>query len=180
MRGAGSANALNLGSERLARTVDPNAGVICGDTSLLGQFTERLLLQIDYLDCIAVLGLEFGDDVFEAFADFPAGEIVRIDLRFEVLGPLLDGAISGSLVAIVVDYRVAKDTVEPGDGGLVVAKFAAALQTADVGSLQDVLGDRTGPDTALDEGEELASMVDEALEHVCGKSLGHEMFSKGL
>ena len=102
------------------------------------------------------------EDVVDALADDLLGGRVELVFGGEVFGPLLEGAIFGGAMTVVVDDGVAQDAVEPGDGGLVAAEGGGLLHGADVGGLDDVLGGGAGGYAAFDELEELLSLVDEA------------------
>ena len=72
---------------------------------------------------------------------------------------MLEGAIFDGAVTVVVDDGVAEDTVEPGDGGFVTAEGGGLLHGADVGGLDDVLGDGARSYATLNEVEELLSLI---------------------
>ena len=76
---------------------------------------------------------------------------VGFDFGGEIAGPLLEGTVFGGALAVVIDDGVAEDTVEPGDGGFVVAEGGGLLHGADVGGLDDVLGGGAGGYAAFDE-----------------------------
>ncbi len=74
-------------------------------------------------------------------------------------------------MAIVVNHRIAQDTIEPGNDFLVLNALAV-FQAADERGLQDVFGGRSRFDPAFQEGEEVAVAADQARNCFRGKRLG--------
>ncbi len=160
--GAGSAGLYELFFESLTGSVGSDGGVAGCDAGSFGEGLEGAFGQIDFAKDVAVCWLDGGEDAVDALADDLLGGRVELDFGGQVAGPLFEGAIFGGAVAVVVDDGIAKDAVEPGYGGFVVAESGGLLHGADVGCLDDVFGGGAGGHAAFDELEELLSLVDEA------------------
>lgn len=86
MNGACSATLDEAILQSLPRSVQPNAGVVRGDSQLLGRDKYRNALQVDFEKKIGVPRLEGWDQVIDAGADgsFQIGRIQRL-ARFGLL-----------------------------------------------------------------------------------------------
>ena len=165
--GAGSAGEEELLAEGGAGAMGADGCV--GGSDLLGVSVEAegLLVEVDCSEEVGVGGGDEVEDAGEAGADF----VVKLDggggLEFVREG--LEGFALGGAAAVVVDDGVAEDAVEPGYDGLFRG-LGAGFEGADVGGLEDVLGEGWAFDAAPQEAEELAAVVEERVEG----GLGHE------
>ncbi len=112
---------------------------------------------------------------FERTGDALAGSFFELgtgkNLGLKLFRPAFEGRSFGGSAAIRIDDGVAQDTVEPGDGRLVVAQGITVAKSAHVGGLEDVFGERAVVDAALDEAEELGAEFEQRVE--CG--FGHKV-----
>ena len=165
--GAGSAGEEELLAEGGSGAVGANGGVRGGDVVGVGVLLQGLLVEVDGAEEVGVAGGEGVEDAGKAGADL----VVEFDGGggFELVREGFEGFALGGAAAVVVDDGVAEDAVEPGDDGLF-GWGGLGLEGADVGGLQDVLGEGGIFDAAPDEAEELAAVVEERIEG----GLGHK------
>ncbi len=164
MFGAGAAGADDLFLQSLSGAVDADGGVIGGDAGLGGEGVEGAVVEIDEFESLAVFGFEIVEQVEEALADGVAGVGVGgIGLQ-RIVREGFVAAITGGLLAVVIDDGVTEDAIEPGDDILLFGKFVAVFDGANEGGLEDVFGNGAGFDTRLQESQEAAMAVDEGLE----------------
>ena len=162
MFGAGATGEDELLFESLACAVRTYSGVAGSDAGFLREGLECIFGEVDFADNLAVCRFEFVEDVVDALTNDLLGGGVELAFDGEILGPLLQSTVFGGTVAVVVDDGIAQDAVEPGDGGLVAAQGCCLLHGANIGGLDDVLGDSAGSHSSFNEVEELSSLVEES------------------
>jgi hypothetical protein len=138
--------------------MEANGGIAGGDSGLGCEGFKALACEVDAAENLAVGGLDGGQDLMDATADDLLGLRIRRSFGCEVVCPLLESAVFGGTVAIVVDDGVAKDAIEPGDGRLFAAQDVGVFDGANVGALDDIFRDGRGVDSALYEMEEVISL----------------------
>lgn len=91
-------------------------------------------------DCGPVFGLQIVDYI----ADTGANRIAKfmfVSLRQLCRKCIVSFALSGS-PAVVIDHRVAENSVKPCNYAFVLQEFRPVLKGLDIGSLKNVLGSR--------------------------------------
>jgi hypothetical protein len=164
MSGASATGLSHSLAKSAAGTMDANGGIVFRDPALLGDRAQGLVFKIDETKCVPVLRLERVEHGIDALANFVANAFVGLDLIDELFAPGFILALTGSIATVVVDDRVAEHTVEPGDGGFVVANGFAFLEAADEGRLDDVFGIVFRANALLDEGDKSLSVLQQFLE----------------
>jgi hypothetical protein len=159
--GADAADPNELGFESLSRSMEANGGIAGGDSGPGCEGFKALACEVDAAENLAVGGLDGGKDLLDTTADDLLGLSVRWDFCCEVLCPLLESAVFGGTVAIVIDNGVAQDAIEPGDGRFFTAQDRGVFDGADIGGLDDVFRDGRGVDSALYEMEEVISLLNQ-------------------
>ena len=138
--------------------MEANGGVARGDSGLGCEGFKTLVCKVDAAENLAVGRLKGWKYLVDATADDLFGLRIGCSIGCKVVCPLLESAVFGGTVAIVVDDGVAQDAIEPGDGRLFIAQDGGVFDGADVGALDDVFRDGRGVDSALYEMEEVISL----------------------
>lgn len=162
MFGAGAAGLDELFFEGLTGAVGTDGGVCGGDSRLFSEGVDGVFGKIDVANDLAVGGFERREYVVDALTDDLVSCRVRLSFGDEVFGPLLEGAVFGGAMAVMIDNGVAQDAIEPCHRGLVFVERGGFFDSADVRSLNNVFGDGVRADTVFDEVEKLLSLFDEA------------------
>jgi hypothetical protein len=161
--GTDAADPNKLGFKGLAGSMETNGGVARGNSGPGREGFQALAREVDAAENLAVGGLDGGKDLVDATADDLLSLSVGCGFGCEVVCPLLESAVFGGTVAIVIDDGVAQDAIEPGDGRLFTAQDVGVFDGADIGALDDVFRDRGGVDSSLHKMEEVISLLNEAV-----------------
>jgi len=87
--------------------------------------------------------------------------LLLVAARVQLRGELVQASIRDCLPALVVNHRVAQDTVEPSDDG--VADLVAPVEASHEGVLHDLLRERAVTDAPFDEAEKVPVIRDQDL-----------------
>jgi hypothetical protein len=128
-----------------------DGGILGSDSRLLGEVAELSVLEVHDSYGVAIVGLEAGEEAGDTLADFLAEAGVGLRVGGELAAPGFQGSSGNGAVAVMVDYGVAEDSIEPGDHFFVVNR-GASFQAAGEGGLEDVFGGGPGFDAAFQEG----------------------------
>ena len=151
MFGAGATGEDELFLESLACAMGPNGGIAGSDAGFLCERFECALREVDFPDDLSICRFKLVEDVVDALTDDLLSRWIKLGFDGKIVGPLLQGAIFGGAMTIVVDDGVAQDAVEPCNGGLMAAERSGLLHRTDVGGLDDVLGGGAGAHSSFDE-----------------------------
>jgi len=160
--------------------MEANGGIARGNSGLGCEGFETLACEIDAAENLAVGRLEGGKHLVDATADDLFGLRIARGFSCEISRPLLESAVFGGAVAVVVDDGVAQDAIEPGDGRLFTTQDGGVFDGADIGALDDVFRDGTGVDSALHEMEEVISLEDQVSDCSCLHGAAPHQESGGL
>jgi hypothetical protein len=156
--GTDAADTDKLGFKGLARSMEANGGVAHSDSRFGCEGFEALACEVDAAEDLAIGGLDGGKYLVNAIANDLLGLRIGCSFGCEVLRPLLESAVFGGAVAIVVDDGVAQDAIEPGDGRLFTAQDGGVFDGANIGALDDVFRYGRRVNSALYEMEEMISL----------------------
>jgi len=162
--GAGAARRVDTLSQRSARTMDSNAGVVRSDADLGRIALHARPLDVDAAECLRVLGLERRRECGHASADGGSSLPRCFDGVAELTCERVHGAVRGAAPAMVVGDGVAEDSVEPRDGRLGVVEGLGFLDPFDEGLLEDVLRFRSAPHATLQKIQEFPVVSYELLD----------------
>jgi hypothetical protein len=170
--GAGAARALDLPQEGLPGTVEPDPGVVGGDTEGPSGPVDGLAFQVHALQELRVLRLQRREQAHDAAAHLALELGVLTFTIVSLLSLGLDRTATCRFGAVSVDEGVAQQPVEPSDGRLPVSQIPPLLQGPHERALEHVLCVRTAPCLSYQEVEEAPVVVHERLENGVGGGVG--------
>lgn len=171
MLGTGATTPDELFAQRDARTMCPDGGVRRSNALCSGIGGEAPLFQI-YLTQQFGIGRR---NHLERAGDALTDRLFQLRLGgrrcvFQLLRPAFECSAFRGTAAIVIDHRIAQDSIEPGNRRFIRTQPAPGLKRAEIRSLEDVLGEYTIVDAALEKCEKAPAKVEESVE----RGFGHE------
>lgn len=167
---AGTTGQQDLAAQSLTGTKDPDCSVIGGHPGFLGKLLHGQPIQLNAPQRLPVLGFEGGDELRDTLANYRPQ--LRIGLRRSCLaGRPLERSRCRSLATVVIDDRVAQQSVKPGDRGFSVAQRLNVLQTPGEGFLENILGEGAVPQAPFEERNKCPMIGHQRLHHSFGHGL---------
>jgi len=151
MFGAGSARRLHCLSQSFSRAMHSDARIVLRDASSLRQLSQTPVFQINHLDGLSILGLQFDQHLPHASARNIANHGIGFRFCFEFANPALRGTLGSGFVSVMIDQGISQKPIEPGDCRFLVAQFPTLLDSSQEGSLEDVLRNFAALYSALQE-----------------------------
>ncbi len=129
---------LDLFLEGLPRSVNSDSGVISRDPGLRCQIAWAGLIDVDHLNRLTVLRLQFGQHPRNTLANL----ILQVRrgnlLPLHLAGETLHRAPGSGVSPVVIDDGITEQPVKPGNNTLFIADIATSLDASYERRLQDV------------------------------------------
>lgn len=164
-----TAGHFHLHPQRLAGTMYPDCCIVRCDPAMFRKIPNGPFFNVYDLESFSVLRLQIIQHVGHAMADFVLNKFDRRAGHIQVLRPGFEDAIGGALRAIVVNHRVAQQTIKPGDSTFFLTKTRLLLNTSEKRRLQDVFGGHTGTNPFLKKPKELSPASKYSFEGATGQ-----------
>lgn len=153
--------------ESLSGSMSAHRSVAGCDSRALGECVERSLVQVDLAQDFTIGGLDLIEGTCDAAAYLCRRGIGCRCRGIDARRPWLEGASFDRAVTVVVDNGVAKDTEEPGIGGVAGLQIFNLRDCPDIRRLKDVFGGLPVAHSPLDEGEEALALGGQVGESGC-------------
>src|SRR6476620_3067917 len=140
-----------------------HCGIARCDSRPSRQIVQTPVLEIDQLQCFLVLRFKCFHKGLDALADLIFEKGIRSFRENDLLAPTLIGSLSRITSSVVVNGGIAQDSVEPGNGALLIAELGSMLKTPDKRGLQDVFSNLPGLHALLKKAQELPVAVHQLL-----------------
>ena len=153
----------------LAGTMNPDSCVVCCDPALFREIPNVPFFNVHDPESFSVLRLQIIQHIGHAMADFILDKFHLRASHIQVLRPGFEDAIGRALRAIVVNHRVAQQTIKPGDSTFFLTKTRLLLNTSEKRRLQDVFGGRMGTNPFFKKPKELGPASKYSFERATGR-----------
>ena len=163
---AGSARSCDLPAQCLARSEHSHGRIVARDAGLGRIVFDGEAIDLDAAEGSSVFRLERPGELTHALTYRSAHVLRSAGAGLKFSRERCRAAISRSPAAVMIDYGIAKHTVEPCDGRFFAAQLVRTVEPACKCLLEDVLGDLSIANALLEKCKELTVIFDQSVDYV--------------